>query len=79
MAIDSRLLKRKIAGHEAAARLHLRELATCARRDAGPSFDAAMDLWDLRPELFDLPPDRVREREVAEARAAWRTLRTRLP
>ena len=74
--MDSQALRRMIAGQEAAA-----EAARVARQaypNAQAAFDAAMELWDLRPDLFDRPPDAVRLREIEGVRAAWARLRERL-
>jgi hypothetical protein len=75
MTIDPQALRRMVAGYEAAAR----EARRAARAPLTPdaAFTAAAELWELRPELFFEPPDPVRERGVAEARAAWARLRER--
>jgi hypothetical protein len=63
-----------IAGQEMAARA-----ARAAENVLTPeeSFDAALELWSLCPERLAEPPDAVREREVAQARAAWGKLKAR--
>ena len=64
-----------IAGQRAAAAASLGALD--APVDATTAFDEAMELWDLRPELFDAPPDLTRLREVEHARACWARLRAK--
>jgi hypothetical protein len=76
MTIDPAAVRRWVAGFRAAA-------ARDRRRPAVPmapqeAFDAAMELWDLKPELFDEEPDALRLREVDAARRAWARLRERL-
>ena len=73
MSLDAEQLKRMIAGQEAAAAASLRALQV--PDDATVAFDQAMDLWDLRPELFDAPPDVTRVREIEQARDCWARLR----
>jgi len=71
-------LRRRVLGWRAAER---REQALRAREGpASPAeaVDAAFDLHDLFAGTPGQPPDVVRTREVAEARAAWRTVRERL-
>jgi len=69
-------LRRMIAGHELAA-----EVARAAASVPTPeeAFDAALDLWSLCPERLTAPPDAVRQREVEQARAAWKKLKERMP
>ena len=73
MTIDPQALRRMVAGFESAAREARR--AAPAPLTPHAAFAAAAELWDLRPELFAEPPDPIRERGVAEARAAWARLR----
>jgi hypothetical protein len=73
MAIDPQALRRMVAGFESAAREARR--AEPAPGTPDEAFAAAVELWELRPELFTEPPDPIRERGVAEARGAWARLR----
>jgi hypothetical protein len=74
MTQDRQTIARWLRGQRAAERR-----ATEARARPGSAFEDALELWDLRPELFDEPPDAVREREVAAAREAWKKLRRDWP
>lgn len=67
-------MRKLIAGHELGARV-----SRSAADELTPeeSFDAALDLWSLCPEHLGEPPDRLRVREVEEARAAWGKLKKR--
>ena len=62
-----------VAGFEATARW-ARHAAPIPRTPQ-ETFVAAAELWNLRPELFTRSPDPIRERGVAEVRAAWARLR----
>jgi hypothetical protein len=76
MAMDPAAVRRWAAGFQAAAVLNRQQRV--APMTAEEAFDEAMELWDLRPELFDEGPDALRLREEAEARRAWARLRERL-
>src|SRR5262249_33334839 len=66
--------RKMIAGQEQAARAARQAELVPTPEEA---FDAAMDLWSLCPEQFRTPPDRVRLREVEDARSAWKKLKDR--
>jgi hypothetical protein len=72
--VDTRLLRRMIAGHAAAARRGLQVRALPAAQD---SWAQALELIDLVPDLFDRPPDAVRLRDQDAVRATWAKLRRR--
>jgi hypothetical protein len=76
MTQDRRAIARWLRGQRAAERR-----AHEARQAAPhhPTFEDALELWDLRPELFDEPLDAVRVREIAAAREAWKKLRRNWP
>jgi hypothetical protein len=76
MSMDPAAVRRWVAGFRAAAARDRRRPAT--PMPPAEAFAAAMELWDLRPDLFDDEPDALRLREEAEARRAWARLRERL-
>lgn len=64
-----------IAGHERAAQV---SRAAAVASPPEEAFDAALDLWALCPERLTAAPDALREREVEQARAAWKTIKARM-
>ncbi|MAE70690.1 MAG: hypothetical protein CME06_09505 [Gemmatimonadetes bacterium] len=75
MTIDAESLRRMIAGQEAAA-----ALGGSRWRPPTPAaaFAAAMELLDLCPGILTAPPDPIRLRDEAQARASWARLRAQL-
>ncbi len=71
---STQALRRMIAGQERAARV---SRAASPEMTAEEAFDASQELRALCSALLRDPPDAVRLREVAETRAAWRTLKAR--
>lgn len=70
--MDRDAVRRWQAGHQAAARRSLAQLAVDGPLSPEASFEAAMELCALSPVLEHDP---VREREVAEARRLWSKLK----
>lgn len=67
-------LRRMIAGHVAAAAA-ARRVDANHRLSPEASFDAAIELQKLCPDLLSQPADPVRIREEARARQMWARLR----
>jgi hypothetical protein len=63
-----------IAGQELAAQASRAALPVLTAEEA---FDAALGLRSLCSRQLQDPPDAVRVREVAQARAAWKKLKAR--
>lgn len=73
--VDPGLVRRWIAGQKAAAR---RSLQALPRLTPDAALRQSFALMELCPGLFAAPPDAVRLREEAAARAAWARVRARL-
>jgi hypothetical protein len=75
--MDRDLLRSKIAGWQE-AEATARDLRV---RDGAPppaeAFRRAMELWELRPELFDHPRTEAELEGIAAVRSSWKRLRER--
>lgn len=75
MRLERDMLMRKVAGWQEAEEASNRLRA----RDGVPSpeqaVEAALELWDLRPDLFDLPRTESELADIASAASAWARLR----
>lgn len=77
MAGQTADLWRRVTGWRAAEHRERLVRAQEGPMDPDAALDAAIELYDLFPAAVDTI-DVTRARDVADARAAWRKLRTRL-
>lgn len=75
--MDREALKAMIRGQEAAAARSRALRAAEGPPSPAESFERALELWELDPDLFSRPRTETELRGIAEVREAWRRLRER--
>jgi hypothetical protein len=74
-AADRDLLRRKIAGWVEAEETSSAQRVAHGAPSPARAVEDALELWELRPELFDLPRTELELAEIASAARAWQRLR----
>jgi hypothetical protein len=77
--MDRELLRSKIAGWQEAEATARRLRARDGVPPPAEAFRRAMELWELRPELFERPRTEAELEGIEAVRLSWRRLREHWP